>query len=592
MFRFPFPTSRVSLKPRLLLPLLAVLLLLAPPATLAAQEAAGEAAAAEAPPPVPAELASPRAALETFITAVNAGEQEPAISVLDLSGLPVPPGVDAAWELAVQLKDVIDRTRYVVYDKIPADAQGPPYVFLRRAEGEVTLAPGADGAWRFTPATVDSIQELWKATLGEEVAAGVKQVHLTPGLWLRSKMPPALTEVGFLLEAWQWLGLLLLIFVGIVVDRLLSFVLQGFVARRLKRRLLALEAPLVGKSLRPWGLLVEALIWRFGLLWLNLPPRVLTVLRLAVEFFAIFAVVWGLYRLVDILSAVLEQRAARTASRYDDLLVPLVRKSLKLFVAAFGLVFLADNLDIQISSLLAGLGLGGLAFALAAQDLLKNLFGSTMVLLDRPFQVGDWVVIGGDVEGTVEEVGFRSTRIRTFYNSLITLPNSNLISSKVDNLGARRYRRWSTQLSIAYSTPPETIEAFTEGVRELIRRHPFTRKDYFEVYLNSFAAASLDVLLYVFWETPDWDTELRERHRLMLDVLRLASRLGVEFAFPTQTLYLRQEEWQPPESPGPEGYGERVAAALVRGRREARELVETGPADPAAPPAAEAPEPG
>lgn len=587
MSRLPFPTSsRPFLELRLLLPLLAALLLLAPSAPLAAQEAgADEGAAAEAPPPVPAELASPRAAMETFITAVNAGKQERAISVLDLSGLPAPPGVDAAWELAVQLKDVIDRTRYVVYDKIPADPQGPPYVFLRRAEGEITLAPGVDGAWRFTPATVDSIQELWKATQGEEVAAGVKQVELTPGLWLRSKMPPALTEVGFLLEAWQWLGLLVLVFVGMVVDRLLTLVLQGFVARRLKKRLLALEAPLVGKSLRPWGLLVEALLWRFGLLWLNLPPRVLTVLRLAVEFFAIFAVVWGLYRLVDILSAVLEQRAARTASRYDDLLVPLVRKSLKLFVAAFGLVFLADNLNIQISSLLAGLGLGGLAFALAAQDLLKNLFGSTMVLLDRPFQVGDWVVIGGDVEGTVEEVGFRSTRIRTFYNSLITLPNSNLISSKVDNLGARRYRRWSTQLSIAYSTPPETIEAFTEGVRELIRRHPYTRKDYFEVYLNSFAAASLDVLLYVFWETPDWDTELRERHRLMLDVLRLASRLGVEFAFPTQTLYLRREEWQETEVSGPEGYGERVAAALERGRREARELVETAPADPAAPPA-------
>jgi MscS family membrane protein len=109
-------------------------------------------------------------------------------------------------------------------------------------------------------------------------------------------------------------------------------------------------------------------------------------------------------------------------------------------------------------------------------------------------------------------------------------------------MGERRYRRLSCKLSLTYDTPPDRIEAFCEGVRELVRQHPYMRKDYYQVYLNEFAASSLDVLLYVFWETPEWNTELRERHRFMLDILRLAQGLGVEFAFPTQTLYMKQDE--------------------------------------------------
>ncbi|HUP42395.1 MAG TPA: mechanosensitive ion channel family protein, partial [Thermoanaerobaculia bacterium] len=257
-----------------------------------------------------------------------------------------------------------------------------------------------------------------------------------------------------------------------------------------------------------------------------------------------------------------------TRNRFDDLLVPLVRKSLKVFIAAFGLVFVADTLDIEVSSLLAGLGLGGLAVALAAQDTVKNLFGSLTVLVDRPFSVGDWVVVG-DHEGTVEEVGFRSIRIRTFYNSLITLPNSNLISSAVDNYGARRFRRWSTKLGIAYDTPPERIEAFCEGLRELVRRHPTTRKDIFHVYLNAFGESALEVLLYVFFEEPDWGAELAARHRLALDVLRLADTLGVELAFPTRTVWLHEAaEAERPELP-PRG--------SEAGRKAAAEVVEANP---------------
>ena len=123
----------------------------------------------------------------------------------------------------------------------------------------------------------------------------------------------------------------------------------------------------------------------------------------------------------------------------------------------------------------------------------------------------------------------------------------------MDNYGQRKYRRWKTHVAITYDTPPDRVEAFCEGIRELIRLHPYTRKDYYQVWMHKFGAHSLDVLLYMFWEAPDWNTELRERHRISLDMLRLADQLGVEFAFPTQTLHVFKEdpgaEHQPAKPP-------------------------------------------
>ncbi|MCX4188655.1 mechanosensitive ion channel family protein, partial [Methylophaga sp. OBS4] len=193
------------------------------------------------------------------------------------------------------------------------------------------------------------------------------------------------------------------------------------------------------------------------------------------------------------------------------------------------------------------------------------------VLLDRPFSIGDWVVIG-DVEGSVETVGFRSTRIRTFYNSLVTMPNSILTTTKIDNMGARRYRRMRTMLALTYDTPAEKIEAFCEGIRKVIQLHPYMRKDYYQVYFNEYGAASLDILVYVFWATPDWNTELRERHRFLLDVLRLARQLEVEFAYPTQTLYLKRGDIEhPPATAFKPNMTQQDAFA--RGQQEAEAIV-------------------
>ena len=269
------------------------------------------------------------------------------------------------------------------------------------------------------------------------------------------------------------------------------------------------------------------------------------VLGAAVRVFLVLTGVWAGSRLLDVLAAFALLQTQRTDTRFDDVLVPLVRKGLKLAVLAVGLVYAAKAMNVDLLPLLTGLGIGSLAFAFAAKDTIENFFGSIAVILDRPFEVGDWVAIG-DVEGTVEELGFRSTRVRTFYNSQLTVPNATLVRATVDNYGRRQYRRWKTHLGVQYDTTPEQLVAFTEGIRELVRTHPFTRKDYYQVWMHGWSASSMDVLLYVFFEVPDWNTELRERERLFLDIVRLADRLGVAFAFPTQTVHLHQADGAAP----------------------------------------------
>src|SRR5690606_24921192 len=140
-------------------------------------------------------------------------------------------------------------------------------------------------------------------------------------------------------------------------------------------------------------------------------------------------------------------KAESTDSKLDDQLVPLLRKAMKIFVVLVGALFLLQNLDVNVASLVAGLGIGGVAVALAAKDTIANFFGSLMIFIDRPFQIGDWVKIG-ETEGIVEVVGFRSTRVRTFYNSLVTVPNAHFTEAAIDNLGMREYRRTSTVLNL------------------------------------------------------------------------------------------------------------------------------------------------
>jgi MscS family membrane protein len=230
--------------------------------------------------------------------------------------------------------------------------------------------------------------------------------------------------------------------------------------------------------------------------------------------------------------------AEKTESTLDDQLVPLLRKTLKAFVVIVGTLFvLKEGLEVDIVPLLTGLSIGGLAFALAAQDTIKNFFGSIMIFIDKPFQVGDWIT-SGDVDGTVEEVGFRSTRVRTFRNSVMYIPNGKIADATIDNHGLRHFRRFYTTLTITYDTPPQLIEVFVQGLRQIVEDHPHTRKNAYNIYFNNLSAYSQDIMFYIFFEVPNWTEELRCRHEILVSIVSLANSLGVRFAFPTQTLHM------------------------------------------------------
>ena len=406
---------------------------------------------------------------------------------------------------------------------------------------------------------------------------GLQFATTTQTSWLEQYLPQWTLDEFIGMEYWRWGAIFTAIAIGFVVDIVVRFVL-----RRVLRAITDSESndqslEQILKSVpRPAGVAAGGAVWLALLPVLELPSGILLFIEPAVHIYITLACIWFGFRGTDLIAWVAAQKAKESKNKLDDLLVPLLRKTLKAIVIIFGAVYLADSLQIQLAPIIAGLGIGGLGFAFAAKDTIENFFGSITVILDKPFEIGDWIVIG-NIEGTVISVGMRSTRIRTFYDTVVTIPNSKLVTTNCDNFSKRRYRRWKQMVGIGYATPPEKIAAFCEGIRELLRVHPYTRKDYYQVWLNEFGGSSLNVLVYVFWTAPDWQTELRERHRFMLDMIRLAGDLEIEFAFPSRTVYLRNEEnWQNgPEKISamrPEGWMESAEA-------DGKEVVETFTAD-------------
>ena len=502
------------------------------------------------PEPAREETRSARATLETFRTAMKEQRLGDAVACLDLTGL-TPAQLELADTLAGKLLMVMARKEKVLLQTVPDEAGATaPYSVLKHRAGRIQIGPRLDDdgnvQWLFTRATVDDIEPLYEAFQSRPLNDDWKDVRLSfwslPALYVREFIIPTNLKQEWLgLKLWQWIGTPAGLLLGWIVFGLCQVILPQVARWLLKVEGQALLPQVVRAAMRPTSLVAMVVAWWCGFQVLDLGGVIMAwtfwVLRILMTIFGTFA----LFRLVGLGMSYFRARASQTQSRVDDVLVPLLEKTLKVVTVALGVVFVINVMfNVDIGPLFAGLGVGGFAVAFAAQDTIKNFFGSVNVVLDRPFQVGDWVKMAG-AEGTVEAVGLRSCKIRTFYNSQIVIPNSEIMNATVDNMGRRRYRRTSTAISVTYDTAPEKLEAFCEGIRELIRKHPATRKDYFHVYVKEFAPSSIDIMLYCFHECADWGVELRERHRLYLDIIRLAQRLGVSFAFPTQTLHVHQE---------------------------------------------------
>lgn len=542
------------------------------------------------PPPVDPKLlvkqGNPQAAVRTFLEAMQNGDYDTALACMDFSertSIPKQSRQDLAYELyqllstlwGVDASLVPDQTEAEQFEvSVFGDGDGRIPVDQQEDAAKMTLTKGPQGLWSFSTKTVAAIGDLAKKYTPDIEAEekrdaidgnGAPKPKPTFALWLESQVPPFYREEHFVLPTYQWICLLALIVAGYLVDVVVQMILR--LIRKMRFAKTAEDEDLreaFEKAWTPIGLTAMALTWYYGLWLFRLPDLFRAIIIYGVQLFGIVAGTWFIFRIIDLVIVQLIHAAAKRGKKYDDLLLPAVSKTLKTFTVCIGILIFAESFSLPIVGLLGSLGIGGIAIALAAKETLSNVFGSLTVMVDRPFEIGDWIITEG-VEGTVETMGMRSTKIRTFDNSLVTLPNSLLITAKVDNMGRRTFRRVKTMVSVQYDTTPEQIDAFCEGIRELVRRQPYTRKDYYQVYLNQFAASSLDILVNLYFDCNDWSIELRERHRLFVDIVRLAKRLGVQFAFPTQTIHLYQEEPQTFAGADelPEEAGRRAAAEIA-----------------------------
>jgi MscS family membrane protein len=249
------------------------------------------------------------------------------------------------------------------------------------------------------------------------------------------------------------------------------------------------------------------------------------------------------YKLVVLLDVRLMKWASSTESTLDDMLAPLVGKTLRVFIIIIGLMMVLQNLTgVQIGPLIASLGIGGLAVALAAKDSIANFFGTLTILFDKPFQVGERIVIDG-YDGVVESVGFRSTRIRLLTGHLVTIPNEKLVNSTVENIGRRPNIRWLTQIGVTYDTPPEKVTQAVEILRSLLDNHEGMHPDLPpRVHFNGFNDWSLNITVLAWYHPPDWWAYQAWLQGVCLEILRSFNEAGLDFAFPSRTLYLANED--------------------------------------------------
>ena len=266
----------------------------------------------------------------------------------------------------------------------------------------------------------------------------------------------------------------------------------------------------------------------------------------AVKIILAFAVAYALNKLVDVVELYLGGAVAKTATTLDDMLVPVLRKSLRVTIALVAALFVLDmivGLE-NIKSLLVGAGVGGIAIALAAKDTIANLFGSLTIFAVRPFQIKDLVQIEG-CKGSVEEVGLRSTKIRTLEGNLVILPNEKVVNSAVENFGKRPSIRRTSNITITYDSGAEKAELAVNIIKEILSAVPEINCDSGsppQAFFDEFNDCSLNIYMTYWVKPPDWWLFQEVNQRVNLEMMRRFRQAGIEFAFPTQTLYLKKDD--------------------------------------------------
>lgn len=247
---------------------------------------------------------------------------------------------------------------------------------------------------------------------------------------------------------------------------------------------------------------------------------------------------WGLVNLVSSSSNLFLFLKENTNIHIDEILVPFLSRALQFIIIAIAFSIVLQEFDYHIGGLITGLGIGGLAISLAAQDALANLFGGVIIVTEKPFTIDDWIMTPS-VEGTVEDISFRSTKVRTFEQALVVVPNATLANEAITNWSEMGKRRIYFNLPITYSTPRMTIENVKNEIEAILFAHQGIHKETILVKANDFQDNGIDIMIYCFTKTTNWDEHLAVREDINLRILDILEEKDAQIAIPTQMVYMK-----------------------------------------------------
>lgn len=500
---------------------------------------------------VPAAYRTPRATCNTFFHAIRDRDLDTAAQCLDLSLIPTPARGPLGREAALKIKEIFNRVALVLMQDVPDTVDGEPVVGLTRPEGRIALvrreSGDRKGQWLFAAGSVADLAELYDALEDEPVVPEVLAISRdlarpqwrdSPGLWLRSHVPEWGRQRFYFLgwtsfDLYQPFGLVVLALTAFAIGRFVVVLSTRLVLRQCDRSRVCLSPDRARACILPIGWLAAVLFLTQAIPWLDLRIQVGGVVYEVLGPMTLAIATLVAYRLVELGVTVLSERKSSQGAHagLTAMVLPVVSLIARIGIVLVGLVVVLRLFGLDIAAVLAGLGIGGVAVALAAQDTLKSFFGSLTLIADRTFVVGDLVRIG-DNEGVVESVGLRSTRIRGGDDSLLTVPNSQLSTMHLVNFGARRYRRYLTTLAIEYGTPTDDLLAFRDGIEAILRDRPTVRREERQVVIHNLDKAAVEIQLNLFFSVASRAEELAEREAVNLEIIRLAQRLRLGLARP------------------------------------------------------------
>jgi len=481
------------------------------------------------------DLSSPNATIYTHLHFLQSDSYAPnlaAKTIYDLSK-------KEAAEKAIRLKKILDGKGLLVdFNKVPIDKDYIDSVGYTSYNRYVVFPD------RMPAIYVEKINGNWYYS--KETIAKIDDLYASVFPWYVEKVQDIVPVSGhykvFGIEVWQFVALFILVLLAVVlcltVKKITYFFLKKIQHQVTKNTSLAVDAVLK-KLARPIALLSSVALLDKIFPALQFSLQVNTWVFLALNILQTVFWIYVFLKLVQVFVKIYDQFTQSTHSKLDDQLVPIVNNFLTGIVVVIGVFNILALLGVDTTAILAGATIGGLAFALASQDTVKNLIGTIMIFVDKPFHIADWIE-AGEVVGTVEKVGFRSTRVRAADTSVYQIPNSKLSEIVINNKGLRLYRRYNTNLGLRYDTPPELIEAFVKGIREIIIAHPETRSDSYNVEFTGFGDSALLIMVNVYFKSLAWGVEQSSKHRLHIAIVKLAAAIGVDFAFPSTTVMIEQ----------------------------------------------------